>query len=591
MDPDEKPELPVAASQADGHGTAPSRLRVRTHELGFHVYDRARNQAALVGQNHELLSVSWRILEQLGTSIASIAPARLNKETTTSRRLLPADEPAALLAVLVDSSIDAIISKDVNGRVTSWNRAAERLFGFSAEEMRGQPILRIIPPELRFQEAEIMASIGRGESVPTFDTERMRKDGTRVPVSLSISPIRDGNDRIIGASKIARDITERRRAEQALRAADREKNEFLAMLAHELRNPLAAIRNAGAILGRTLRGDDNAESAVALIDRQTTQLSRLVDDLLDVSRIAGGRIELKPELLEIGTILEQAVEAVEPLISEKQHRLRIDRPEEMLYVRGDRARLVQAVCNLLHNSAKFTDPAGQITLEVLATRDQIEIEVRDTGRGIAAGLLPRVFELFVQSERAIDRSHGGLGIGLAVVKRLAEMHGGTVRVRSEGPGRGAAFTIRLPRVRPPQAGLDSSVPRPALRAQRILVVDDNIDAADSLVMLLKLDGHEVDVVYDASTAVAAIEACKPDVVFLDIGMPQLDGYEVARQVRSRASDGLQRLRLIAITGHILAVDHARAEAAGFDAVLMKPADPDALDGVLARLEPRSAPPN
>ena len=367
-------------------------------------------------------------------------------------------------------------------------------------------------------------------------------------------------------------------SEARLRDADWRKDEFLAMLAHELRNPLAPIRNAATLLARLLGDDTQVRSLLAMIDRQTSQLTHLVDDLLDVSRIAQGRIELNLELLEVGAILQQAVEAVQALMTEKRHQLQVHRPAAKLYVHGDRVRLVQALSNLLHNAAKYTESGGSIELTVRAVDETLDLEVRDDGVGIPSELLPHVFDLFVQSERTLDRSQGGLGIGLSVVKRLIEMHQGAVEACSHGPGKGSTFTIHLRRAAAPQPAHPPTPPPAPVRPRRILVVDDNVDAADSLATLLKLDGHEVEAVYGAVAALAAIDAHEPDVVLLDIGMPQMDGYEVARRIRGRSA--IRRMRLVALTGYGQDADLTRAEAAGFDAHLVKPADPDALAGVL-----------
>ena len=389
-------------------------------------------------------------------------------------------------------------------------------------------------------------------------------------------------------SGAALDITDRKEIEAQLRQADRQKDEFLAMLAHELRNPLAPIRNAAAILARTLPDDPAIQRPLAMIDRQSTQLTRLVEDLLDVSRIVSGRIELERERIEVGAILEQAAESVGPLIAEKRHHLRIDRPQEKLYVDGDRARLVQAVGNLVHNAAKYTDPAGAITLTVRASETELRIEVRDTGTGIPPELLPRIYDLFVQGERTLDRAQGGLGIGLSVVRRIVEMHGGTVRASSDGAGRGSAFTVCMPRSPPPRSATASKeMPRPVTR-RRILVVDDNVDAADSLAVLLGCDGHEVRTAYDGAAALAAIEAHSPDLVLLDIGMPQMDGYQVAQAVRGARGDGDARPYLVAVTGYGQATDRARARAAGFFAHLVKPVDRDELSRVLDSLDESAA---
>jgi CheY-like chemotaxis protein len=317
-----------------------------------------------------------------------------------------------------------------------------------------------------------------------------------------------------------------------------------------------------------------------MITRQTDQLARLVDDLLDVARIAQSRIVLKKEPIEISGVIDQAVETVQPIITEKGHQLNVAKLAEPLYVHGDRARLAQSLSNLLHNAAKYTDPGGTISLVVRASVDELELEVIDSGIGISEHLLPRVFDLFVQSERTLDRAQGGLGIGLSIVKGFIEMHGGTVKASSAGVHRGATFTIRLPRTSPPHEAL-AQPNRPGSQVKRrVLVVDDNVDAADSLAMLLKSDGHEAETAYSADAALAAVERLRPEVVLLDVGLPQVDGYEIARHLR--ASNTVPGMRLIALTGYGQEKDRERARAAGFDDHLLKPADMNALQRLLMR---------
>ena len=388
-----------------------------------------------------------------------------------------------------------------------------------------------------------------------------------------------------GIAVYSKDITEERRVESLiqqqnaeLREADQQKDEFLAMLAHELRNPLASIGNAAEILSRLAHDGPGTEMPLVLLKRQTRQLTRLVDDLLDISRIARGRITLDLRPLELSAVIDQAIESVQPIMQEKSHRMITVKHHIPLYVRGDLSRLVQSFSNLLHNAAKYTDPGGEIRLAMFDVDDDVLVEVRDNGVGITADLLPHVFDLFVQSERTLDRSQGGLGIGLSVVKRLVEMHGGSVTVASSGPGQGATFAVRLPRVAPPVEDIPVSAPPPAVQ-RRILVVDDNIDAADSLVMLLQIDGHDARAVYGATAAIEAVRSWQPQMVFLDIGLPEMDGYEVAR--RLRLLDSGQPLRLIALTGYGQKEDVERSYAAGFNDHLVKPVSPQALTGILA----------
>ena len=318
----------------------------------------------------------------------------------------------------------------------------------------------------------------------------------------------------------------------------------------------------------------------AMITRQSRHLTRLLDDLLDVSRIARGRIVLQSEPLEIGEMIGPAIEMVQPLMNEKLHKLRVDRPGQPLHVHGDRARLVQCLCNLLNNSAKYSAARSEIVLVVAEAPDSVTIEVRDNGAGISPELLPHIFDLFIQGERSLDRSQGGLGIGLSIVKRLVEMHQGTVSAASEGIGRGCTFSIRLPRMAAPERAAADCV-APTAPKRRILVVDDNSDVADSLAMLLRLEGHEVEIAYSAPGTFEAVQRMRPEAVFLDIGLPQMDGYEIAR--RLRADPAAKRVHLIALTGYGQEHDRERAREAGFGAHLVKPADIEAVNQILASL--------
>lgn len=370
-----------------------------------------------------------------------------------------------------------------------------------------------------------------------------------------------------------------REAEDALKNADRLKDEFLAMLAHELRNPLAPIRIASELLGRLLPADAKTQGIVDIIKRQGIHLTRLVDDLLDVSRITQGRIELQRESLELGPIVAQAMESVEPLLRNKRHKVTVTSCFEPLYVYGDGARLVQCVVNLLTNAAKYTDPSGEIGVELRSEPSSAVIVVADNGIGIPTELLPRIFELFVQNERSLDRSEGGLGIGLSVVRRLIDMHGGQVTAASAGPGHGSTFEISLPTVAAPEQ-IRTQPNRRSAEPRRILVVDDNVDAAASLAELLRLEGHQAEAVYSAKGALEAIMNFSPNVVLLDIGLPDMDGYEVAKRIRA----GGNFVRLVALTGYGQAEDIQRTHSAGFDAHLVKPVDLVALDRTLARLD-------
>ncbi|MDE2050227.1 MAG: response regulator [Gammaproteobacteria bacterium] len=381
-----------------------------------------------------------------------------------------------------------------------------------------------------------------------------------------------------GTAEEARDASEAgmRVRVAALERVDREKNSFLAMLAHELRNPLAPIRNVGEVLAHVLHDQPAARHPLAILKRQTDQLTRLVDDLLDISRIQQGRLTLQEKPVEIGEILEHALETVQPLIREKRHYLALERLQAPVFVLGDRARLVQCVANLLQNAAKYTPPGGRIHMGCVESGAKISVTVRDNGAGIAPSLLPRLFDPFVQSEGTLQHSRGGLGIGLAIVRQLVEMHGGSVEAASDGEGRGAAFTIHLWRLDCAQA---SGAPQEAAAtapSKCILVVDGNPDSADTLAAILTTMGHRVEVAYSALSALAAAERLRLDAILLDLDLPRMSGLAVAQRLRSQSELG--STLLIALSGD---GDEVAARAAGFDGHLKKPVDVAALERALA----------
>jgi PAS domain S-box-containing protein len=785
------------------------------------------------------------------------------------------EEAAARLAAIVESSDDAIISKDLGGVIRSWNRGAERLFGYAAAEAVGQPVVMLIPPDRLDEEAHILERIRRGEQVAPYETVRRRKDGTDVDVSLAVSPIRNPAGEIIGASKIARDITARKRAEaerdrlgaslrasderyrafvaqsseaiwrfeveepvnvalppdeqielfyrhaylaecndamarmygyasseeivgarlgdfmpredaantaylrafiasgyrlteaeshefdrdgntryflnnligfvedegeggrlvrawgtqrditarrrmeetlreseerfrhmadhapvmvwvteaagtctylskswyeftgqtpetglgfgwldathpddraeaervffaaterreafrleyrlrrgdggyawaidsaaprfgpggeflgfigsviditerkqmeDALREADRRKDEFLAMLAHELRNPLAPVRNAVQVMRALGPAEPRLEWAREVIDRQVSHLTRLVDDLLDVSRITRGKITLEKEPVELAAVVLRAVESVRPLVDARRQKLVVVPPPASARVEGDATRLAQVVSNLLNNAAKYTDPGGEVRLSAgvesgAAGAAEAVIRVRDNGIGMRRELLPHVFDLFAQDERTLDRSQGGLGIGLTIVRRLVELHGGRVEASSDGPGRGSEFTVRLPLAAAQGAEfgaetLERRTPNAEHRtALRVLVVDDNVDSAESMALLLSIEGYETRMAHDGQAALRAAEEFAPDAILLDIGLPVMDGYEVARRLRERPE--MPPLLLVALTGYGQERDRQLSREAGFDYHLVKPVEPEKLSSLLAELQ-------
>jgi signal transduction histidine kinase/CheY-like chemotaxis protein len=396
--------------------------------------------------------------------------------------------------------------------------------------------------------------------------------------------------------ELEQEVAQRKRLEQELyrRArelaeADRRKDEFLALLGHELRNPLAPIRQAVQVLRLLGLADPQLQWARDVIDRQVGQLARLLEDLLDVGRISKGKITLRKEPVDLAAILARAVETSRPLIEANRHQLTVSLFAEPVQVLADPARLEQVFANLLNNAAKYTERGGTIWLSGERQGGEVLVRVRDTGFGISAELLPRIFDLFTQAERTLDRSQGGLGLGLTLVKNLVAMHGGVVEAHSEGPGKGSEFVVRLPVSHQPEGSGEGKrgrvSPLPVCKGPphlRVVVVEDNRDAAESLAMLLRLWGHEVRTCHDGLSGLKAARSYRPQVVLLDIGLPGLDGFEVARRLRAELGKGVW---LVALTGYGQEEDRCQAEAAGFDAHLVKPADPAALHAALAGVRP------
>jgi signal transduction histidine kinase len=417
----------------------------------------------------------------------------------------------------------------------------------------------------------------------TAEVEYRYRHPTRGMLWIHTRAGRGDDEMIVG---ISLDVTERRKAEEALKDVNHRKDEFLAMLAHELRNPLAPIRNAAQILRAHSTGQPELEWARTIIERQTGHLVRLVDDLLDVSRMVRGKIVLKKSIVEVAELVQHAVDTSQPLIRARRHQLHVNFPPGSLTIEGDLTRLAQAVANLLNNAAKYTDEEGQIWLDVWVDGREVVLRVRDTGPGISRQLLPHVFDLFTQAERTLDRAQGGLGIGLTLVKLLVEMHGGTVEARNTDTGLGAEFIVRLPAlldVPPARIAHATPAPGPAVeRPMRILVVDDNVDAADSIALLLTIDGFEAHSVHGAMAALDTVVSFKPDVVLLDIGLPVMDGYEVAQRLRSRIP--IEQMRIVALSGYGQQADRERATRAGFDDYLVKPIEPTLLTEFLRSLQ-------
>jgi PAS domain S-box-containing protein len=490
---------------------------------------------------------------------------------------------ARLLASIVESSNDAIIAKSLDGIIQRWNAAAERVFGFTAEQAVGKHISLVIPPDLLAEEEQLIASLKEGKRIEQYETERLRSDGQRILVSLTISPIKDGSGNVMGASKIVRDLTDRQRLENDLRRlaadlseTDRRKNEFLATLAHELRNPLAPMSNMLEVVKRANGDGETLMRAYDTIERQLDQMVRLVDDLLDLNRITHDRLELRRNEVELSSVIQQAVEVARPLIDAEGHNLTVDLPAEPIYLNADRARLAQVFGNLLNNSCKYTRANGKIALSAKRVEGEVVVSVKDDGAGIPPDKLDSIFDMFMQVDRTAERSQGGLGIGLTLVKRLVEMHGGSIEAKSAGEGQGSEFVVRLPvlgkSAQVSAAASDAPVASSAQR--RILIVDDNKDSADSLAMLLEITGNKTYMAHDGVEAVEAIEKHRPEVVLLDIGLPKLDGHEVCRRVREQPWG--KDIVVIALTGWGQEDDRRRSEEAGFNGHLVKPVDYDKL---------------
>jgi PAS domain S-box-containing protein len=477
---------------------------------------------------------------------------------------------------------------DADLRILEVNPAARPVFG-AIPNLIGRDFVEVIhilrPREFADEIVRLFRNtLETGE--PYFAPEKMAGRGDRGVIEIydwqvHRIPMPDGR---YGVVCYFRDITMQVNARRALEDSDRQKNEFLAMLAHELRNPLAPIRNAAEFVARARPEDAQAQRSMGIIKRQIAHLTRMVDDLLDISRISQGRIDLKIEPVELSAVVAQAVETVGPLVREKHHTLTIVSDHQTLRVNGDPTRLAQCLENILTNAAKYTDVGGEIELRCRPNGEHAVISISDNGIGVPPELLPRLFDLFVQGDRTLDRAQGGLGIGLAVVKRLVEMHGGTVSATSAGLGKGTTFEITLPRTentRETRVGISVAKSQP----RRILVVDDNADSANSLSVLLSFDGHETQTAYTAAEALQAIESFLPNVVLLDIGLPKMDGYEVARRVRQLPYG--RSICLIAVTGYGQPGDLDRTRDAGFDAHLVKPIDLAALDRALLERAPSS----
>jgi two-component system CheB/CheR fusion protein len=629
-------------------------------------------------------------------------------DVTERRR---AAEARSLLAAIVESSGDAVIGQTLDGVIVSWNPGAERLYGYSADEALRRPFSFLFLPGHADDLSGVMDKLRLGKRVEPCEVVHLRKDGRRVDVSLSLSPVRDAAGAVTGVSAIGRDVTDRKQAEaelreaesrfrqlaenipgvfwmadarapqilfispayedvwgrtcrslyeapgsyleaihpddrervrdasqrhrqgeytseeyrvlrpdgsacwvwdrgfpirdqagqvyrvcgiaeditvrkqaeEALKEADRRKDEFLAMLAHELRNPMAPIRNALEIMRRAGTGP-LVEPARQMIERQVRQVVRLVDDLLDVSRITRGQIELRRGPVDLAAVVAQALETCRPHLDARRHQVTVSLPPEPWYLDADPTRLAQVFSNLLNNAAKFTEEGGHVELTAERQGQEVVVRVRDSGIGMTEEMLTRAFDLFTQADRSLHRTQGGLGVGLTLARRLVQMHGGTVAAFSDGPGKGTELVVRLPSLQGTwPADATSPVASGPGTCRRILVVDDNVDSADSLAHFLGMAGHRVYTAYGGPAALEAARAYRPEAVLLDIGMPGMDGYELSRRLRQEP--GLERILLVALTGYGQEEDRRRSREATIDYHLVKPVDPEALEALLAGPEP------
>jgi PAS domain S-box-containing protein len=488
------------------------------------------------------------------------------------------------MRLLVESVHDyAIFMLDPQGVIQSWNVGAQRIKGYSSEEAIGRHFSMFYPKgEVANDRPGYLLRLAEQNGSAEDEGWRVRQDGSLFWAVVVITAIRmDG--RLAGFAKVTRDMSERKRLEE-LESSSRRMKEFLAVLGHELRNPLAPIRNAVTVMERDPSKSPLLQNCSAIIDRQLTQLTQLVNDLLDVGRITSGKITLNKQVLALSDVIERSVEAVRPLMESRQHRLQIEQPATPVLVDGDLTRLTQIFQNLLHNAAKFTPPGGLIGIEISSDHHTATVCVRDNGRGIQPELLESIFGLFVQERTDDTPGESSLGIGLTLVRTIAQLHGGAASASSPGPGRGSVFTISLP-LAAEQREVSTAHTKPAIttgRPQRVLIVDDNRDAGESMAILLQLMGHEVRYAFDGASALATAETFRPQLALLDLAMPKMDGFELCR--RLRAMPGLHGLIAVAVTGYGQAHDHDRTRAGGFDGHIVKPVEVNRLTHLLDEIQ-------
>jgi len=488
----------------------------------------------------------------------------------------------------------AIYMLNPEGVITSWNAGARRIKGYDASEIVGKHFSRFysaadVAAGKPWAELAMAREHGRAED----EGWRVRKDGTRFWARVVVTALKDAEGRMHGFAKVTQDLTQRQHS-QAVESAARQVQDFIAVLAHELRNPLAPIRNAAQLLKDSSAGEEVFEVARRAIDRQSAQLARIVDDLLDVARITRGTFSVHPQHTDLRDIVQRAVETARPLIEAGQHHLLVELPPGAVFVKADELRLAQALTNVLNNAARYTDPKGRITLAL--RREQHDghpmaaLSIRDTGRGIEKEFLGSIFGMFVQGRQAPSRSQTGLGVGLALTRTIVELHHGSIEASSEGPGKGSEFVIYLPLEDAAQISAPGAQPAAALHElsngvpHRVLVVDDNVDAASMMAALVRQLGHDVVVVHDGPSALQAAEAYRPEIILLDLGMPGMNGFEVARSLRERGISPTPRI--VAVTGWGKPEDERRTREAGFDMHLIKPVEESQIRQALRLRGPR-----
>ena len=534
-----------------------------------------------------------------------IGASKIARDITDRKRWEKAELAQSFLGALVASAEDAIVSKTLEGIVTSWNPAAERLFGYRAEEIVGKSIVILIPEGHPNEEPEILARIRRGERIEHYETKRVRKDGSLVDIALTVSPIKDLLGRIIGASKIARDITQQKQAEarerEALRQAQEAsrmaeeansaKDEFLATISHELRTPMTAILGWTRMLMSGEVGPENQRKALETIDRNARSQAQLIEDLLDISRIVSGKLRIEYKLVDMAAVVAASLEAVRLTAETKRIRIQTNVAPGSVPVLGDAERLQQVVWNLLSNSIKFTPAGGVVEIQLQRAESRAELQVIDNGIGIRSELLPHIFDRFTQGDSSITRSYGGLGMGLAIVKSLTELHGGTVTAKSEGEGLGAAFTVKLPisslrydprrQTRPETSSLKTGLNQAhELVGLKILVVDDERDTCDLLRLLFNECGAIVQTTATAADALRVFDEWRPDILVSDIGMPGTDGYELIRAIRK---DRGSRIPAVALTAMARIEDRIKALSRGYQLHVPKPVEPAELISIVSSL--------